>query len=108
MAHQLNDALRTKYANTTINTKGNVPAAEIKGTILNTFKLAMGLLWSQAPGIDCGGIFASVCRLQSICMMLATAAELEHEVFMLDVQTAFLRAAVEENVFVEMALGYQI
>ena len=64
--------------------------------------------WSQAPGTDCGGIFASVCRLQSICMMLATAAELEHEVFMLDVQTAFLRAAVEENVFVEMALGYQI
>ena len=41
-------------------------------------------------------------------MMLATAAELEHDVFMLDVQTAFLRAAVEENVFVEMALGYQI
>ena len=41
-------------------------------------------------------------------MMLATAAELEHEVFTLDVQTAFLRAAVEENVFVEMALGYQI
>ena len=63
--------------------------------------------WSQVPGIDCGGIFASVCRLQSICMMLATAPELEHEVFMLDVQTAFLRADVED-VFVEMALGYQI
>ena len=44
MTHQLNDAFRTKYAHTTINTKGNVPAAEIKGTILNTFKLAMGLL----------------------------------------------------------------
>ena len=38
MAHQLNDAFRTKYAHTTINTKGNVPAAEIKGMIPNTFK----------------------------------------------------------------------
>ena len=47
-------------------------------------------------------------HLHDAGMMLATAAELEHEVFMLDVQTAFLRAAVEENVFVEMALGYQI
>ena len=61
---------------------------------------------SLAPGTDCGSIFASVGRLKSICMMLAIVAELEH--FMLDVQTAFLRAAVEENVFVEMALGYQI
>ena len=38
--------------------------------------------------------------------MLAIVAELEH--FMLDVQTAFLHAAVEENVFVAMAFGYQI
>ena len=41
-------------------------------------------------------------------MMLAIAAELEPEMFMLDGQTGFLHAAVEENVFVEMALGYQI
>ena len=41
-------------------------------------------------------------------MMLAIAAELEHEVFMLDVQTAFLDAAVEDDFFVEMAVRYQI
>ena len=40
--------------------------------------------------------------------MLAIAAELEHEVFMLDVQTAFLDAAVEDDFFVEMAVRYQI
>ena len=40
-AHQLNDAFRTKYANTTINTIGNVPAAEIKGMIPDTFKLSL-------------------------------------------------------------------
>ena len=63
---------------------------------------------SQAPGIGCRGIITPVCRLQSICMMLAIAAELEHEVFMLDVQTAFLDAAVEDDFFVEMAVRYQI
>ena len=40
--------------------------------------------WEQVPGIDCGGTFASVCRLQSIRIMLAIAAELDYEVLMLD------------------------
>ena len=38
MAHQLNDAFRTEYTYTTINTQGNVLAAEMKGMIHNTFK----------------------------------------------------------------------
>ena len=33
--------------------------------------------WSQVPGIDCGGTFTPVCRLQSIRMVLAISAELE-------------------------------
>ena len=37
----------------------------------------------------------------------AIAAELDYEVYMLDVQTAFLNADVEEEVFVEMAPGYE-
>ena len=64
--------------------------------------------FSQIPGGDCGGTFASVCRLQSIRMMLAIAVELDYEVHMLDVQTAFLNADVEEDVFVKMAPGYEI
>ena len=56
--------------------------------------------WSQVPGIDCGGTFAPVGRLQSIRMMLAIAAKLDYEVFMLDAQTAFLNADMEEDVFV--------
>ena len=40
-------------------------------------------------------------------MMLAIAAELEYEVLMLDVQTAFLNANVEEEVYVNMAPGYE-
>ena len=63
--------------------------------------------WSQVPGIDYGGTFAPVCRLQSIRMMLAIAAELDYEIYMMDVQTAFLNADVDEEVFVKMPPGYE-
>ena len=63
--------------------------------------------WSQVPGVDCGGTFAPVCRLQSIRMVLPIAAELDYEIYMLDVQTAFLNADVEEEVFVKMDPGYE-
>ena len=55
--------------------------------------------WSQVPGIDCGGTFAPVCRLENIRMMLATAPELGSEVFVLDVQTVFLNADIKGDVF---------
>lgn len=73
----------------------------------NTFKarlVAQG--WNQVPGRDCGSTFAPVCRLQSIRMVLALAAEKDWEVIQLDVKTAFLYADIEEDVFVEMAPGY--
>ena len=64
--------------------------------------------WAQVPGIDYDdGTFTHVRRLQCIRMMLAIAAELDYEVLMLDVQTAFLNADVEEEVFVKMAPGYE-
>ena len=63
--------------------------------------------FSQIPCVDCGGTFAPVCRLQSIRMILEIAVELDYEVHMLDVQTAFLNADVEEDVFVKMAPGYE-
>ena len=63
--------------------------------------------WNQVPGRDCGGTFAPVCRLESIRMVLAIAAEMNWEVVQLDVKTAFLYADIEEDVFVEMAPGYE-
>ena len=63
--------------------------------------------FSQIPGVDCGGTFAPMCRLQSIHMMPAIAAELDYEMQVLDAQTAFLNAAVEEDVFVRMTPGYE-
>ena len=63
--------------------------------------------WNQVPSRDCGRTFAPVCRLQSIRMVLAIAAEMNWEVVQLDLKTAFLYADIEEDVFDEMAPGYE-
>ena len=63
--------------------------------------------WGQVPGVDCGGTFAPVCRLQSIRMVLAIAAEFGFECWQLDYNTAFLNAKVEEEVYVKIAPGYE-
>ena len=55
------------------------------------------LEWSQVPRIDCSGTFSPVCRLQSIRMVFANAAELDYEVYTLDVETAFLNADEEKE-----------
>ena len=57
---------------------------------------------SHVPGIDCGSTLVPVCRLQRIRMVLAIAAKLDYEVYMLDLQTKFLNADVEEEVFVKV------
>ena len=62
--------------------------------------------WGQVSGVDCGGTFAPVCRLQSIRMVLAIAAEFDFECWQLDYNTAFLNSKVEEEVYVKMATGY--
>ena len=59
------------------------------------------------PGIDCGITFAAVCRLQSIRMVLAIAAEYNLECWQLDYNTAFLNADVTREVYVRMAPGYE-
>ena len=74
----------------------------------NTYKarlVAQG--WNQVHGRDCCGTYAPVCRLQSIRMVLAIAAELNFEVRQLDVKTAFLYADIEEEVYVTMAPGFE-
>ena len=74
----------------------------------STFKARLVALgWSQVPGKDCGSTFSPVCRLQSIRMVLAIAAEQDLEVIQLDVKTVFLYADIEEDVFVEMTPSFE-
>ena len=61
--------------------------------------------WGQLPGIDCNSTFTPVCRLQSIRMMLAIAAEYILECWQLDYYTACLNADVTEEVYVKMPPG---
>ena len=61
--------------------------------------------WGQSPGIGCGSTFAPVCRLWSIRMVLAIAAECNLECWQLDYNTALLNADVTENVYAKMAPG---
>ena len=56
--------------------------------------------WNQVPGQDCGSAFAPVCRVRSVRMVLAIAAEMNWEVHELDVKTASLHADIEDGVFV--------
>ena len=63
--------------------------------------------WGQVSGIDCGCTYLPVCRIQSICMALATAASEEWKVLRLDVQTAFLNVEVQEEVYVRIPPGYE-
>ena len=64
--------------------------------------------FTQIPGVDCGGTFALVFRLQGICTMLTTAAEMDYKMHMMDVQMVFFNADVEEDVFTEITPGYKI
>ena len=74
----------------------------------NTFKarlVAQG--WNQVPGNDCGSTFSPVCRIRSIRMVLAIAAEQEWEVIQLDMKTIFLYADIEEDALAGMAPGFE-
>ncbi|CAB1110628.1 unnamed protein product [Ectocarpus sp. CCAP 1310/34] len=68
--------------------------------------LAQG--WNQVPGLDCGGTYAPVCRLQSIRMLACIAVQFNLELDQMDVSTAFLYADILENVFVEQPPGFEV
>lgn len=46
--------------------------------------------WGQVQGVDCGSTFSPVCRVQSVRMVLAAAAEQHWEIWQLNVRTALL------------------
>ena len=56
--------------------------------------------WGQSPVIVYSSTFASVCRLQSIRVVLVMSAEYNLERWQLDYNTAFLNADVTKEVYV--------
>ena len=57
--------------------------------------------YAQQPRVDFNETFALVARIKTIRMVLAIAAQLELQVYQLDVKLAFLNRELEEEVYVE-------
>lgn len=62
--------------------------------------------YSPKPGVDFAKSFAHVAMKETICAVIAIAAQNELEVFQLDVKSAFLNVILEEEVYVEQPQGF--
>uniref|UniRef100_A0A2N9EW08 CCHC-type domain-containing protein n=1 Tax=Fagus sylvatica TaxID=28930 RepID=A0A2N9EW08_FAGSY len=62
--------------------------------------------YAQQPRVDFHETFAPVVRMETIRTVLALAAQMELQVFQLDVKSAFLNGDLEEEVYVEQPKGY--
>nr|GEU68375.1 copia-type polyprotein [Tanacetum cinerariifolium] len=64
--------------------------------------------YSQQYGIDYREVFVPVACLDTIRAILATAAQRKWEVFQLDVKSVFLQGNLEERVFVQQPVGFEV
>ena len=91
-----------------LQAKRSLAPSGFKVKVNQTYKVRLVAQdWNQVPGQDCGSTFAPVCRLQSVRMVIAIAAEMDWEVHQPDVKSAFLYADIEEEVFVAEPPGFE-
>ena len=64
--------------------------------------------YSQQPGVDFNETFAPVARIETIRRVLAIFAQLELNVYQMDVKSAFLNGELKEEVYVEQPRGYEV
>jgi len=60
----------------------------------------------QIEGIDYEETFSPVVRFASIHLLLALVAHLNLELFQMDVKTAFLNGNLEEEIYMDQAIGF--
>lgn len=63
--------------------------------------------YSQKQGIDYSEVCAPVARLDTMRMVIATAAQKGWKIFQLDVKSAFLHGQLSELVFLDQPRGYE-
>jgi hypothetical protein len=64
--------------------------------------------FSQFEGVDCDETFASVARYTSIRVVISIAAEMGWKIHQMDVKIAFLNGHIEEEVYIEQPLGFEV
>ena len=63
--------------------------------------------YAQQYGIDYIEVYAPVARLDTICLIIALAAQEGWSIFQLDVKSAFLHGELSEEIFVQQPQGYE-
>ena len=60
----------------------------------------------QIEGIDYDEVFAPTAKYKSLRIVLAIANELDYEIVQMDVETAFLNATIDEEIYMEQPEGF--
>ena len=64
--------------------------------------------YSQREGIDYDEVFAPVARLETVRLIISLAAQNKWKIHQMDVKSAFLNGFLEEEVYIEQPLGYEV
>jgi hypothetical protein len=68
----------------------------------------VGRGFSQVEGVDYDETFASVARYTLIRVVISITAEMGWKIHKMDVKTAFLNGLIEEEVYIEKPLGFEV
>ena len=64
--------------------------------------------FSQIEGIDYSETFTPVARYTSIRSVIAIATEMGWKIHQMDVKTAFLHGRIDEEIYLEQPLGFEV
>ena len=64
--------------------------------------------YTQLERIDYEETFSPVIRFASICLILAIVARMNLELYQMDVKTAFLSRELDEEIYMNQPLGFEL